>query len=170
MNSPRFSSHPLFVAFALQVVLGYEWLSAGWEKIYQGQFVPNIGKTFLRFGEGNPHEWYTTTLLQIAKNQPTVFGMFVQWGELLAGVGLLIAVALYGLGKHSSSKNLARYIALVSLLGGAFMNLNFYFAAGWSSSSTGGLNVLMLWIQIILFIAWLTFPKNQEKAKDKMRQ
>ena len=167
MSTPRFLSHPLFVAFTIQLVLGYEWASAGWGKIHQGQFVPNIGKTLLRFGEGNPHNWYADTLLQVAVDHPMVFGMLVQWGEFLAGVGLIGTIALYAFSKQPAPKNAARILAIAALCAGAFMNLNFYFAAGWTSSSTGGFNALMFWIQIALLLGWIALPGKGQKDTDK---
>lgn len=124
MNLSRLLSHPLFVPFTIQIILAYEWLSSGWEKVRGGQFLPNIGKSLARFENGNPREWYVSSVLGVAKNHPTAFSMLVQWGELLAGVGLLAALVLYAFSKQQSSKNLARFIAVAALLGGAFMNLN----------------------------------------------
>ncbi len=164
MNASRLVSHPSFVLFSLQIILAYEWLSGGWGKIYGGQFVPNIGKSLARFETGNPHEWYVSSLLSSAKNYPTVFGLLVQWGELLAGIGLLAALALYVFSKRRSSKCFARYVTVAALLGGMFMNLNFYFAAGWTSSSTGGLNALLFWVQAVLLVAWIVIPQKEQKG------
>jgi uncharacterized membrane protein YphA (DoxX/SURF4 family) len=172
MNSMKLSSlirHPYFVAFSIQAVLAYEWISGGLGKMHEGQFVSTIGKTLGRFENGNPHDWYVGSVLRIAKNSPETFGQLVQWGELLAGIGLVVAILVYGLSKQSQYKNMARYVAILSLLGGAFMNGNFYYAAGWTSPSTGGLNVLMFWIEIVLFIAWIVLPKNQGRTTDNMR-
>lgn len=154
MNLFRFLFHPLFVSFAVQSILAYEWLSAGWEKIYGGEFVPAIGKTLLRFENGNPHEWYVGSVLRIAKNYPISFGELVQWGELLVGIGLAASLVLYAFGIWPWSKAVAGLIAMLALLGGVFMNLNFYFAAGWTGVSTGGLNVLMFLVEVVLLIAW----------------
>ena len=97
--------HPLFVAFSVQTILAYEWLSGGIEKIHGGQFVSNIGKTLSRFENGNPHEWYVDSVVQTAKNAPALFGQLVQWGELLAGIGLGIALVVYGLGRTKLSQD-----------------------------------------------------------------
>ncbi len=165
MNLSRLLSHPLFVPFTVQVILAYEWLSSGWEKVRGGQLVPNIGKSLARFENGNPHEWYVRSMLDVAKTHPLAFGTLVQWGEVLTGIGLLAALVLYAFSKQQSSKNLARFIAVAALLGGAFMNLNFYFAAGWTSPSTGGLNALMFWVQVVLLATWVsTLRKGQKTA------
>ncbi len=167
MNLSRLLPHTLFVPFAIQAILAYEWLSGGWEKVRGGQFVLNIGKTLTRFETGNPHEWYVGSILGIAKTHPVIFGTLVQWGEVFTGIGLLVALVLYVLSKQQSSKNLARFIAVAALLGGAFMNLNFYFATGWTSPSTGGLNALMFWVQVVLLFTWVAVACKDEKKAEK---
>lgn len=164
MHLTRLVSHPLFVTSALQIVLAYEWLSAGWGKISKGTFVSTIGNSFARFEEGNPHGWYVENVLRVAKDYPTLFGMLVQWGELLTGIGLVAALALYNQRTRPTLKRFAQPIALLSLAGGMFMNLNFYFAAGWANASTGGFNALLFWAQAILFVAWL-IPARVEKKR-----
>jgi uncharacterized membrane protein YphA (DoxX/SURF4 family) len=163
MNLSRLLSHPLFVPFTLQAVLAYEWLHGGWDKISGGQFVLNIGKTLARFENGNPHEWYVGSVLRLAKDSPEVFGQLVQWGELMAGIGLVATLFAYGFSRESKWKNVARYVAAFSLFGGAFMNANFYYAAGWTSPSTGGLNMLMFWVQVVLILSWMK-PREEKRA------
>ncbi len=167
MNSMKLSSlirHPYFVTFSIQAVLAYEWISGGLGKIYEGQFVSNIGKTLGRFETGNPHEWYVGSVLRIAKNSPEAFGQLVQWGELLAGIGLVAAILVYGLSRQPQWRNIARYAAILSLLGGALMNVNFYYAAGWTSTSTGGLNMVMLWMQVVLLATWVSALRKDQKT------
>lgn len=155
MKLSPFIRHPYFIAFSVQTVLAYEWISGGLGKMYGGQFVSTIEKTLGRFENGNPYAWYVNSVLRIAKNSPEAFGQLVQWGELLAGIGVVVAILVYGLSTQSQWKNMARYAAIVSLLGGAFMNGNFYYAAGWTSPSTGGLNIVMFWIQVVLILFWV---------------
>lgn len=164
MTLSRLVSHSLFTPFALQAILAYEWLSAGLEKVRGGQFVPNIGKTLDRFGGGNPHEWYVSSVLGMAKSHPFAFGMLVQWGEVAVGIGLLLSFVVYAFSKQSSSQRIARLIGLAALLGGACMNFNFYFAAGWTSPSTGGLNALMFWAQMILLVVWMGVSRMDRKT------
>ena len=156
--------HPYFVPFSLQALLAYEWISGGLGKTHEGQFVSTIGKTLSRFENGNPHEWYVGSVLRIAKNTPEIFAQLVQWGELLAGIGLVVAILVYGLSKQPQWKNTARYVAIPSLIGGAFMNANFYYAAGWTSASTGGLNMLMFWMQVVLILFW-TKPWEERSVR-----
>lgn len=147
--------HPSFVPLFIQLILAYEWLQGGVSKLRGGVFITGMEKTLARFERGNPHDWYITSMLQGAKHRPDLFGQLVQWGEALTGIGLAIAIAIYLLKKSSEGKTYSAYLSILSLLGGLFMNANFYFAAGWTSPSTSGLNALMFWIQITLFVFWI---------------
>ncbi len=165
MNLPRFVSHSTFVAMSLQIILAYEWLVGGLEKLYEGMFVSNIHQTLSHFENGNPHSWYVNSMLHLAKASPNVFGSLVEWGELLVGIGLITAMVVYIFNTKMAWKNRAKYLALAALLGGVFMNLNFYYAAGWTSPSTGGLNMLMFWMQLILVIFWLVSLNQTDQTK-----
>lgn len=148
------TTHPFFVTFSIQVLLAYEWAFAGIEKIIGGQFVPNMPKVLARFADGNPHTWYVNSFLVWATQIPTVFGHLVQWGEFLAGIGLFLTLILYIFGKVQWQKKLAMSVAIFSLLVGVWMNIQFYFAAGWNNVSTHGLNVILFWTQLILIVFW----------------
>lgn len=162
MTSSSLIRHPSFTAFALQILLAYEWISGGIEKMTQGRFVSEIEKTLGRFESGNPHGWYVRSILRIAKNAPEIFGQLVQWGELFVGIGLIAAILWYGFGRDRQQSPWTRFIAIPALLGGMFMNINFYYAAGWTNPSTGGLNMLMFWAQLILILFWI--HSRDEKA------
>lgn len=156
MKLSELYQHPSLAILCIQLVLAYEWLHGAWEKLHGGVFVGGIVKALSRFEVGNPHTWYVRSFLSIAKNYPELFGQLVQWGELLVGIGLVVVVVVYA---HSSRVQVVRraisVLAILALLGGAWMNANFYFAAGWTSPSTSGLNVLMFWVQLILVLFWI---------------
>lgn len=160
MKLKQLTKNPAIVAIAIQLLLAYEWVQGGLGKIAGGQFVTGINNSLSRFAEGSPHTWYVDSVLQTAQHSPQLFGQLVQWGELFAGAGLLMSVILFYLAKNTHIKSLAHYTAIAALLGGLTMNVNFYFAAGWSNTSTAGLNVLMFWMQIILIYHWLTASKK----------
>lgn len=160
MKLKQLATYPAIVAIAIQLLLAYEWVHGGLGKISGGQFVTGINNSLARFADGNPHAWYVDSVLQTAQHSSQLFGQLVQWGELFAGAGLLMSVILFYLIKNTRIKALVRCTAIAALLGGVTMNLNFYFAAGWSSASTAGLNVLMFWMQIILIYHWLTASKK----------
>jgi hypothetical protein len=154
MKLANLTTHPFFVAFAIQILLAYEWAFAGIEKIIGGQFASNMPKVLTRFAEGNPHAWYVHSFLAWAKQLPTVFSHLVQWGEFLAGIGLFATLILYTFGIAPWHKKLAASVAIFCLLVGVWMNIQFYFAAGWNNVSTHSLNVLLFWAQLILIVFW----------------
>lgn len=156
MKLPELFQHPLFAPSVIQIILATQWLQGSWEKFQGGSFVASMTKTLVRFENGNPHTWYVGSFLQTAKAHPDVFGQLVQWGELLAGLGLVAGILLTLSGKTPTIKRNAMLLSVAALIGGAFMNANFYFAAGWMSASTGGLNALMFWIELALLIGWLS--------------
>lgn len=157
--------HPSLMPLFTQLVLAYEWVNGGWGKLQGETFVTGMTKTLTRFTDGNPHTWYVQTFLEMAKNRPEAFGQLVQWGELLVGVGLVIGVLSYAFSKSLTLKRWTTGLVLFSLFVGAFMNANFYFAAGWTSPSTGGLNLLMFWIEIGLLLFWLNSWLNKPESR-----
>lgn len=156
MKLSELYQHPSFAILLVQLVLAYEWLHGGWEKLQGGVFVSGIVKTLARFEEGNPNAWYVHSLLQTAKDAPRLFGQLVQWGELSVGMGLFASVvACLFFSQNLALRRPIAIITILALVGGLWMNANFYFAAGWTSASTSGLNVLMFWVQLSLLIFWI---------------
>ena len=155
MSLSSFIRHPQLAPLLIQLVIAVEWIEAGVAKLQSGTFAATLPKTVEHFSQGNPHAWYVTSVLQLAGQHPNLFASLVQWGEVLTGLGLAIG-ALIALFK--STTNLGRsaaWLSFVALVGGLWMNLHFYLAAGWTSPSTGGLNVLMLGAELSLLLYWI---------------
>ncbi|OGL74389.1 hypothetical protein A3C96_03795 [Candidatus Uhrbacteria bacterium RIFCSPHIGHO2_02_FULL_60_10] len=129
------SEMPLWLVL-IRLVLGLEWFLAGWSKVSNPEFAGGLVKTLGFFVSKNPHSWYVGLVNDQIIPNVAVFAVLVAWGELLAGLSLLSGLLLG-----------------VGLLAGIFMNLNFYFAAGWTSPSTASLNLIMIVFQGILFCA-----------------
>jgi uncharacterized membrane protein YphA (DoxX/SURF4 family) len=142
----------IIVLALVQAVIGFEWLRAGWEKVDNPNFVAGMGKTIGAFASKNPTSWYKDFLTTFAAPNATVLGWLVAYGELLAGIALLVAAALYVLNiqQYPVFGAVTSAVALAALVGGAFMSINFWFAAGWLSVSTDGLNLQMFLIQVVL--------------------
>lgn len=143
----------------IQIVLGYEWLHGGLEKIETGGgFVKGLPQTLARFAEKNPYPWMKDFLLGPATAGASFFGNLVQWGEVLAGLGL-IAGALYLLFLAGRLNGLLQRVAGIlvgiALLGGMTMNAFFYLAAGHTSPSTSGINLVMFFSQLALLGYWV---------------
>lgn len=142
----------IIVLALVQAVVGFEWLRAGWEKVDNPQFVSGMGKTIGAFASKNPTSWYKDFLTGFAAPNATVLGWVVAYGELLAGIALLVAATLYILNiqRYPVFGPLTSALALAALVGGAFMSINFWLAAGWLSVSTDGLNLQMFLTQLVL--------------------
>jgi uncharacterized membrane protein YphA (DoxX/SURF4 family) len=155
MDLARLLRHPSFIPLAVQTLIGYQWFMGGYTKIMGGAFTSGLPATLERFASKNPHTWYVESLLAQAQNAPVAFGQLVQWGELLAGIGLVAAVILSSARSTASFQRLASWIAVPTLIGGLFMTANFFFAAGWTTPSTSGLNALLFWTQLALLTFWI---------------
>lgn len=138
-------STELKVLQLIQLVLAYEWLHSAWGKFTAPDFMANIDKTLGAFVAKTPHRWYGQFL---SSTDASVFGNICRASELLIGLGLIFGTAY--LWQRLSGPKILRLVLPVALLGGALLNLNFYWAAGWSSPSTAGINVLMGLTQAIL--------------------
>ena len=143
----------------VQAVIGFEWVRAGYEKVSDANFVAGMAQTLGVFAGKNPTGWYKDFLTGTAVPNATLFGWLVAYGEFLAGVALLVTAAFY-LSQLYVYRLRDRFtpltnsiVALVALIGGAFMSINFWFAAGWLSVSTDNINVVMALIQVVLAVA-----------------
>ncbi|WLR41809.1 DoxX family protein [Bacillus carboniphilus] len=117
----------------VRLYLGYEWLTAGWEKI-TGEFDASgylkgaIGKST---GEHPAVQgWYASFLENVALPNVGVFNFLVSWGEFLVGLGLILGA-----------------LTIPALLAGAFMNLNFMLAG------TTSTNPILYTLAMILLFA-----------------
>jgi hypothetical protein len=143
----------------VQAVIGFEWARAGYEKVSDANFVAGMAHTLGVFAGKNPTGWYKDFLTGTAVPNATTLAWLVAYGEFLAGVALLITAGfylwqLYGYRLRDRFTPVANsVVALVALVGGALMNINFWFAAGWLSDSTDGVNLVMALIQVVLAIA-----------------
>jgi thiosulfate dehydrogenase [quinone] large subunit len=133
-------SAPLW--FVVRVYLGWEWLSAGWEKLHDPAWVgPGAGQALNGFVDGaltktggahpDVQGWYASFL------QSTILPHVAQWsycvavGEFLVGAALIIG-----------------FLVGISAFAGMFMNLN-YMLAG-----TVSVNPIWFTIGIGLVLAW----------------
>lgn len=142
-----------FVAvLGVQLVLAYVWFHAGWEKV-TGDFVAGMPQTLGYFMSENPYGWYVSYLKAIVVPNATLFGLLVEWGQLLVGFGLAAGVltALYG---STEWRRAGMVFSVAALLAGALMNKEFWLAAGWTGPGTATSNVMMFWPQLILAYVW----------------
>lgn len=112
----------------LRIWLGYEWISAGIEKISNPAWVGSkAGVAITGFLKGalakatGEHPlvqgWYANFVQNVALPNAKVFSYLVAYGEVLVGISLILGA-----------------LTIVGLLAGAFMNLN-YMLAGTTSTN-----------------------------------
>jgi thiosulfate dehydrogenase [quinone] large subunit len=126
----------------LRIYVGYEWVSAGWEKFTSPVWIgPDAGKALGGFISGalskatgpNPavSSWYASFINGVVAQHLGLFSYMVTFGELLVGIALILG-AFTG----------------IAAFFGAFMNLN-YLLAG-----TVSINPVLLVIELFLILAW----------------
>jgi len=126
----------------IRLFLAYEWLNAGIGKIQGIQtggsaYFDGFSKVFTSvWAKSNPYLFMTDFLTKtVAPNAPTVVTTIAIL-EVLVGVSLLLGI-----------------LAPVSAFGGVIMNAIYYLAAGHTSPSTAGVNLMMIGAQLAIIVA-----------------
>ncbi|MFW2488063.1 DoxX family protein [Clostridium chromiireducens] len=125
----------------LRIWLGYQWISAGLEKVGNPAWVGSkAGTAVSGFLQGalakstGDHPavqwWYARFVESFALPNAKIFSYLVAYGEVLVGISLIFGV-----------------LTIVGLIAGAFMNLN-YLLAGTTST-----NPILYTVAIILMVA-----------------
>lgn len=117
---------------AVQAFLGYEWLLSGLTKVARGGFPGGLADELREKSTGAP-SWYVAVLDDVVVPNGRLFGVLVIVGELLVGVALVAAAALWAfrwdqLGERGRTVVLLGTVA--AGVGGIIMNLNFHLANG----------------------------------------
>lgn len=144
--------------YLIFVALGFIFLRSGWGKVEGGKFVGALGQTLTKFAEKNPFPFYKDFLQNVAIPNSTLFGILTMWGEVLAGLVLLL-IPLYLIFTKNNTKGLWLLLTFTFLVG-MLLNGTFWLAAGHTSPSTDGLNLVMFIIEALGF----TFSLKQLSA------
>lgn len=137
-------SRYLYLIFAS---LGFIFLRSSYGKFSGGTFVSTLGDTLTKLASKNPYPWYKDFLLNTAIPNSNMFGVLTMWGELFSGI-TLVCLSLYLLVQKKSTK-LIYMLLCGGFIVGAFLNLIFWLAAGYTSPSTESLNLVMFLVQVI---------------------
>lgn len=145
--------------YLIFVVLGFIFLRSSFGKITGGVFVSGLGETLGKFASKNPYPWYKSFLENTAIPNATIFGQLTMWGEVFAGLAIFLS-AIILLVKPGSK--MVYTLLLSGLLVGVFLNGIFWLAAGHTSPSTDGLNLVMFAVELIgvLFVVKSLGSKN----------
>lgn len=137
-------STPNIALAGLQLLVGYEWLVSGMDKVLLGTFPDRMGGLLTAAISGGRLPGFFAALLQnLVLPNAQFFGFIVEWGELLAGLGLvtagvvtllrplaeryltLRAALIFSYGAHLLDR-----LAPVAAIGAGLMGLSFFLLDG----------------------------------------
>lgn len=85
-------STPNLALAGLQLLVGYEWLVSGVDKVLIGTFPDKMGGLLTAaIGGGRLPSFFAAMLQNLVLPNAAFFGVLIEWGELLAGLGLMAA-------------------------------------------------------------------------------
>lgn len=123
---------PLVGLLLVQIVLGYEWFASGVTKVVRGGFASGLSDELTEKSAGIGG-WYKSFLDQVVIPNGEVFGYLILLGELLVGVGLVVAALVWMLRwERLSMRGRTGVLVVTALaaLGGIAMNVSFHLANG----------------------------------------
>jgi thiosulfate dehydrogenase (quinone) large subunit len=126
----------------VRIYVGWQWLEAGWTKLYNPSWVGNhAGAALQGFINGalqktaglhpDVQSWYGAFLQNFVSQHAVGFSYLVTYGELAVGIALILGL----------------FTGIAAFFGG-FMNMN-YLLAG-----TVSVNPILLLLQFFLILAW----------------
>jgi len=135
---------PNIALAGLQIIVGYEWLLAGGDKLLLGGFPEQLGKLLLNIlGSGQLPGFFASILRILVVPNALFFGYLIEWGETLGGLGLMAAGLLTLLrplverSLHGRSTTLFMYgyrlverLAPIAAIGMGLLGLSYFFLDG----------------------------------------
>jgi uncharacterized membrane protein YphA (DoxX/SURF4 family) len=128
----------------LQLLLGYEWVLSGVDKLLYGQFPQQVGALLAgQVNGGRLPSFFAGILRAVVLPNAGLFGVLIEWGETLAGLGLLAAGVsvllrpvverrLAGRLRHHAleAMRLSERLAPIAAAGAGLMGLSFFLLDG----------------------------------------
>ena len=133
---------------SILLFIGLIWGRSSFGKFTGGNFVQGLGETLSRFASKNPNAFYRDFLQNTVIPNSQTFGQLVLWGEALVAISIILT-SLYLIFQPKARCKTTLWLLIAGLVGGAFLNLNFWLASGYTSPSSDGLNLLMLVAQLL---------------------
>jgi thiosulfate dehydrogenase [quinone] large subunit len=114
------------------LLLGYEWLLSGLNKLLSPDFASNLSANLQQSFTGNPNGWYVSLLTRLVIPHAGLFAALVEGGEVLVALGLAAGAGWWLRGTRlrpvwARSLHLGGALALA---GGALMTANYWLLAG----------------------------------------
>lgn len=131
---------PLLYSAPLRIFLAYEWLNSGTGKLQSlasnpNGFIAGLTGAFKGWAANNPNPVVSDFLKGFVIPNAGAILWLVAISELLIGLSFLLG-----------------FLVRPASIGGMLMNGFFYFAAGFSSPSTAGVNLIMIGAQATMLL------------------
>lgn len=138
------SRAPNIALGGLQLLVGYEWLVSGIDKLLFGIFPESLGGLLVQLANsGQLPGFFAALLRQIVAPNAVLFGYVIEWGETLAGLGLVTAGLMTLLRPFVEGHlrgtlafvfavgfRLLRFLAPLAAAGAGLLGLSFFFLDG----------------------------------------
>jgi len=135
---------PNIALAGLQLLLGYEWLLAGGDKLLLGAFPAQLSGMLLALvGGGHLVGFFSAILQGLVAPNAVLFGYLIELGETLAGLGLMTAGLVTLLrplaGRYLSSTSATMFVfgdrllerlALIAAIGAGLLGVSYFFLDG----------------------------------------
>ncbi len=135
---------PNIALVGLQLIVGYEWLLAGGDKLLLGNFPAQLrGLLIMSVGGGHLAGFFVAILQGLVMPNSLLFGYLIESGETLAGLGLIAAglvALLYPLARRSLSgtsaamfvygDRLLERLAPLAAAGAGLLGISYFFLDG----------------------------------------
>jgi hypothetical protein len=185
IHTPAATAAPNRALAALELLIGYEWLLSGVDKLLYGTFPQQLGTLLHGTLAGNSlPSFFAAILRTLVMPNAALFGVLIEWAETLAGIGLIVAglVALLGplaerrlhgplANAYRAGLHLLHALLPVAAVGTALLSLSFYLLDGaptaWFAPSVayGGALDTGLFLAIASLIILLSQSGRRRAAK-----
>ncbi|HZS79748.1 MAG TPA: hypothetical protein VFA41_24265 [Ktedonobacteraceae bacterium] len=125
-----------YMLAALQVILGWEWIVSGINKVLSGTFPQQLDSTLQGGFQDNPNSWYIGFLKAFVMPHGVFFGYLIEWTEVITGLALLagaiIVLSSPRLREDAQHKLAVGICTLVifAAIAGSLMTINYHFWIG----------------------------------------
>jgi thiosulfate dehydrogenase [quinone] large subunit len=125
-----------YALLPLRIFLGITFIYAGLDKLTDPHYLAGLGDplSFTAMTQGVKGGSPVGALLGVALHAPTAFALAIAYGELAAGLGILLGL-----------------LGRIAAIGGALLNLSFFLTVSWQVTP------YYLGNDLIYLMAWLPF-------------
>ncbi len=122
----------LIALLAIQIIIGYEWLTSGITKVASGDFASGLSADLKEQSSDAAH-WYRSFLDGTIIPHGSLFGVLIEVGEIIVGVAFIVAAVIW-LARWSRLSDRWRMtiliVTMLAALGATSMAINFHLASG----------------------------------------